>query len=213
MSLKLVILGDACVGKSCLINKFTTNKFREFEEPTVGAAFQAVRVSDSYLTLEVWDTAGQERFRSLTPMYYRDAKVALVCYDITNKQSFESAKYWYNQLVENGDNDCIKILVATKSDLYDQREVEVVERYLKRANISYFMETSAKTGQNIDKLFNLAAREGSLVYRRGERNGNSKGGREERKSKKKRGGGRIYGNLERMGKEADDDKIFGNNCC
>ena len=210
MSLKLVILGDACVGKSCLINKFTTNQFREFEEPTIGAAFQAVRVSDAYLTLEVWDTAGQERFRSLAPMYYRDAKVAIICYDITNKQSFESAKYWYNQIVENGDNDCIKILVATKSDLYAQREVEVVEEYLKSANVSYFMETSAKTGKNIDKLFNLAAREGSLVYRRGESRGNSKGGR---KGRKRERGGRICSNWERLGKEADEEKIFGNNCC
>ena len=210
MSLKLVILGDACVGKSCLINKFTTNQFREFEEPTIGAAFQAVRVSDAYLTLEVWDTAGQERFRSLAPMYYRDAKVAIICYDITNKQSFESAKYWYNQIVENGDNDCIKILVATKSDLYAQREVEVVEGYLKSSNVSYFMETSAKTGKNINKLFNLAAREGSLVYRRGESSGNSKG---RRKGRKRERGSRICSNWERLGKEEDSEKIFGNNCC
>tara|TARA_R110002074_G_scaffold154791_3_gene310457 strand:+ start:633 stop:1265 length:633 start_codon:yes stop_codon:yes gene_type:complete len=210
MSLKLVILGDACVGKSCLINKFTTNKFREFEEPTIGAAFQSVRVSDSYLTLEVWDTAGQERFRSLAPMYYRDASVAFICYDITNNESFESAKYWYNQIEEKGDTDCIKILVATKSDLYAQREVEEVERYLKSTNVSYFMETSAKTGKNIDKLFNLAAREGSIVYRRGENNGKSKG---KRKRWKRERCGRIYSNWERLGKEADDEKIFGNNCC
>ena len=204
MSLKLVILGDACVGKSCLINKFTTQQFREFEEPTIGAAFQAVRVSDAYLTLEVWDTAGQERFRSLAPMYYRDAKVALICYDITNKKSFESAKYWYKQIEENGNNDCIKIIVATKADLVDQREVEEVEQYLTSANISYFMETSAKTGKNINKLFNLAAREGSVVYRRGESSGN-------RRSRKK--GGRLCNNWERLGKEAEEEKIFGNNCC
>jgi len=205
MSLILDILGDSCVGKSCLINKFTTNQFREFEEPTIGAAFQAVRVSDAYLTLEVWDTAGQERFRSLAPMYYRDARVALICYDITNKKSFESAKYWYKQIEENDDKDCIKIIVATKADLVDQREVEEVERYIKSANISYFMETSAKTGKNINKLFNLAAREGSAVYRRGESSGSI--------NKKVRRGGRLYNNWERLGKEADEEKIFGNNCC
>lgn len=206
MSLKLVILGDACVGKSCLINKFTTQQFREFEEPTIGAAFQAVRVSDAYLTLEVWDTAGQERFRSLAPMYYRDARVALICYDITNKKSFESAKYWYKQIEENGNKDCIKIIVATKADLVDQREVEEVERYIKSANVSYFMETSAKTGKNINKLFNLAAREGSVVYRRGEGNGSIR-------NRRKKKGGRLFNNWERLGKEADEEKIFGNNCC
>jgi small GTP-binding protein len=209
MSLKLVILGDACVGKSCLINKFTTKQFREFEEPTIGAAFQAVRVSDAYLTLEVWDTAGQERFRSLAPMYYRDANVALICYDITNKKSFESAKYWYKQIEENGNKDCIKIIVATKADLDDKREVEEVEQYLKSANVSYFMETSAKTGKNINKLFNLAAREGSVVHRRGESSGNSKKGGRNRKKK----GGRLCNNWERLGKEAEEEKIFGNNCC
>jgi len=185
-----------------LINKFTTEQFREFEESTIGAAFQAVRVSDAYLNLEVWDTAGQERFRSLAPIYYRDANVALICYDITNKKSFESAKYWYKQLEENGYKDCIKIIVATKADLDDQREVEDAERYLKIANVSYFMETSAKTGKNINKLFNLAAREGSLVYRRGESSGN-----------RKKKGGRLCGNWERLGKEAEGEKIFGNNCC
>jgi len=201
MSLKLVILGDACVGKSCLIKKFTTDRFQEFEEPTIGAAFQAVKVSDSYLILEVWDTAGQERFRSLAPMYYRDASIALICYDITNKKSFESAKYWYKQIEENGDKDCIKIIVATKSDLYDQCEVEEVERYLKSNNISYFMETSSKTGKNINKLFNLAAREGSVVHRR-----------ESSGSNRKKKGGRLYGKWERLGKE-EEEKIFGNNCC
>jgi len=196
MSLKLVILGDACVGKSCLINKFSTQKFREFEEPTIGAAFQAVKVSDAYLTLEVWDTAGQERFRSLAPMYYRDANVALICYDITNKQSFESAKYWYKQLAENGGKDCIKILVATKADLYIQREVEDVERYLKSANISYFMETSSKTGENINKLFNLAAREGSVVYMRGRNDS-----------------GRLVNEKDKRTRLVNDDRVVGNNCC
>jgi GTPase SAR1 family protein len=139
-------------------------------------------------------------------MYYRDAKVALICYDITNKKSFESAKYWYKQIEENGNNDCIKIIVATKADLVDQREVEEVEQYLASANISYFMETSAKTGKNINKLFNLAAREGSDVYRRGEGNGSIR-------NRRKKKGGRLFNNWERLGKEADEEKIFGNNCC
>jgi len=203
MSLKLVILGDTCVGKSCLINKFTTQQFREFEEPTIGAAFQAVKVSDAYLTLEVWDTAGQERFRSLAPLYYRDASVALICYDITNKISFESAKFWYNQLVENGCKDCVKIIVATKADLDFRREVEDVELYLKSSDISYFMETSAKTGKNINKLFNLAAREGSAVYRRRGR-GMGRG----------MGRGRLEHKKDKLTLLVNDDnRIFGNNCC
>ena len=165
MSIKLVILGDASTGKSCLIRKFVTKKFSEFQEPTIGAAFQAVSVAEKYMKLEVWDTAGQERFRSLAPMYYRDAKVAIICYDITNLDSFESAKTWYTQIETNGCSDCIKILVGTKADLEVERTVFDVENYIQMNDISYFLETSAKNGYNIDKLFNLAAREGSKIKR------------------------------------------------
>ena len=82
-----VVPGEAAVGKSSLVLRFTSNEFQENKEPTIGAAFlaQKCEVGDRTIKFEVWDTAGQERFHSLAPMYYRNAQAAIVVYDITNK--------------------------------------------------------------------------------------------------------------------------------
>ena len=88
-SVKLVLLGEAAVGKSSLVLRFVSNDFQENKEPTIGAAFltQKCTVGDRTIKYEIWDTAGQERFASLAPMYYRNAQAALVVYDITGSRS------------------------------------------------------------------------------------------------------------------------------
>jgi len=85
LNYKLVLLGDAAVGKSSSVERFVKNEFFEFQQPTIGAAFltQTVALDDYIVKFEIWDTAGQERYRSLAPMYYRGAAAALVVYDIT----------------------------------------------------------------------------------------------------------------------------------
>ncbi|CAE8607299.1 unnamed protein product, partial [Polarella glacialis] len=79
---KLVLLGDASVGKSCLVVRFAKGEFFEYQEPTIGAAFmtQTVSLSTEVVKFEIWDTAGQERYKSLAPMYYRGAAAAVVVY-------------------------------------------------------------------------------------------------------------------------------------
>ncbi|RKP12023.1 ras family-domain-containing protein, partial [Piptocephalis cylindrospora] len=85
IQVKLVLLGEAAVGKSSLVLRFVNNEFHENKEPTIGAAFltQKCRLEDKITKFEIWDTAGQERFHSLAPMYYRNAQAAVVVYDIT----------------------------------------------------------------------------------------------------------------------------------
>lgn len=97
---KLVLLGDASVGKSCLVVRFCRGEFYEYQEPTIGAAFmtQTVNLKDVNIKFEIWDTAGQERYRSLAPMYYRGAAAAVVVYDITSADSFAGAKRWITEL-------------------------------------------------------------------------------------------------------------------
>jgi small GTP-binding protein len=154
---KFVIVGDSAVGKSCIATRYIQNHFYEFQEPTIGAAFMIknLNIDEKEIKLEIWDTAGQERYRSLAPMYYRNANVALVVYDITKKSSFESAKIWIEEINRRSCPECIIVLLGNKYDL--KKEIKINENeindYIKHKNIMHF-KTSAKTGLNIDNLFN-----------------------------------------------------------
>ncbi|MCK4827519.1 GTP-binding protein, partial [bacterium] len=118
---KVVMLGDTGVGKSCLVSKFVRDEFSEFQEPTIGAAYQVKNIkckgNQKTVKFEIWDTAGQERYKSLTPMYYRGADIAMLCFDTTSKDSFDGAVSWEKELSTKGPANCIQILVGTKCDL------------------------------------------------------------------------------------------------
>lgn len=109
--------------------------------------------------LQLWDTAGQERFRSLIPSYIRDSHVAVVCYDITNRKSFESLADWVSDVrMERGD-DVIVVIVGNKLDLSSKRQVnaEEAEEYCKKAEAKFFIETSTKANHNVKLLFKRIA--------------------------------------------------------
>lgn len=159
-SIKLVLLGEAAVGKSSIVLRFVSNDFSENKEPTIGAAFltQRVNIDDHIVKFEIWDTAGQERFASLAPMYYRNAQAALVVYDVTKPQSFIKARHWVKELHEQASKDIIIALIGNKVDLLeddlDGRKVakEEAEKLAEEENLLFF-ETSAKTAVNINEVF------------------------------------------------------------
>ncbi|CAB4253265.1 similar to Saccharomyces cerevisiae YOR089C VPS21 Rab family GTPase required for endocytic transport and for sorting of vacuolar hydrolases [Maudiozyma barnettii] len=159
-SIKLVLLGEAAVGKSSIVLRFVSNDFSENKEPTIGAAFltQRVNINDHTVKFEIWDTAGQERFASLAPMYYRNAQAALVVYDITKPQSFIKARHWVKELHEQANKNIIIALVGNKVDILedneDERKVsrEEAEKLAEEEDLLFF-ETSAKTGTNISEVF------------------------------------------------------------
>ncbi|CAK9023651.1 unnamed protein product [Durusdinium trenchii] len=154
---KLVLLGDASVGKSCLVVRFAKGEFYEYQEPTIGAAFmtQTVSLSSEVVKYEIWDTAGQERYKSLAPMYYRGAAAAVIVFDITSRESFDAAKSWVAELQNT---DTLIALAGNKSDLEASRAVEreMAKSYADQMGILY-METSAKSGQNVNELFHEIA--------------------------------------------------------
>lgn len=154
---KLVLLGDASVGKSCLVVRFAKGEFYEYQEPTIGAAFmtQTVSLSTEVVKYEIWDTAGQERYKSLAPMYYRGAAAAVIVFDITSRESFDAAKSWVAELQNT---DTLIALAGNKSDLEASRAVdkEMAKNYADQMGILY-METSAKSGQNVNELFHEIA--------------------------------------------------------
>ncbi|KAJ3426601.1 ras and ef-hand domain-containing protein [Anaeramoeba flamelloides] len=153
---KVVLLGQSAVGKTSVCIRFCQNEFELNQEPTIGAAFQncAFDLGDNKVTLQIWDTAGQERYNSLTSMYYRGAKGAIIIYDVTNYDSYESAKDWIKEIRQQGSSSVKVMLVANKIDLIDHtvQKTEVL-RYCEKHNL-LFSEVSAKSGLGIDELFN-----------------------------------------------------------
>ena len=164
-SYKVVLLGDSSVGKSSVAIRFSKNEFSEFQESTIGAAFLTNTINDrksinpnDKVRFEIWDTAGQERYHSLAPMYYRGAKAAMVVYDITSEVSFEKAKEWVNELQQSANENMIISLVGNKTDIEYLRKVEK-DKAIEYANQNdlVFLETSAKSGDNITEAFNRIA--------------------------------------------------------
>ncbi|ORX90983.1 ras-domain-containing protein [Basidiobolus meristosporus CBS 931.73] len=169
---KLVLLGEAAVGKSSLVLRFINNDFQENKGPTIGAAFltQKYHLDDRVIKFEIWDTAGQERFHSLAPMYYRNAQAAVVLYDITKATSLENAKSWIKELQRQASPNIVVALVGNKIDLIVAAEeadetcmirgisTEEVETYASENGLIY-CETSAKNGQGINELFAKIAKE------------------------------------------------------
>lgn len=152
---KLVLLGDASVGKSCLVVRFCRGEFYEYQEPTIGAAFmtQTVPLKDVTVKFEIWDTAGQERYRSLAPMYYRGAAAAVVVYDVGSLESFEGAKRWIAELKGLHAAQVIVALAGNKADLETRQVSKDVAAAFARDQGILFLETSAKTGVNVHEIF------------------------------------------------------------
>ncbi|RYR34638.1 hypothetical protein Ahy_A10g049610 [Arachis hypogaea] len=147
---KEVLLGDMGAGKTILVLRFVKGQFSEYQESTIGAAFftQVLSLNEATVKFDIWDTTG------LAPMYYRGADAAIVVYDITSMESFARAKKWVQQVQRHANPSLIMFLVANKADLGAERKVanEDGEEYAKENGLS-FLETSAKTAQNVNKLF------------------------------------------------------------
>jgi len=206
-SVKLVLLGEAAVGKSSLVLRFVNNDFQENKEPTIGAAFltQKCNLPTRTIKFEIWDTAGQERFASLAPMYYRNAQSALVVYDLTKPTSLIKAKHWVAELQRQASPGIVIALVGNKLDLTndpseshslgddadgegdagdadgDARKVSTAEAksYAEEEGLLFF-ETSAKLGTNVTEVFTAIANaipETSLKGARGPGASQGAGGR------------------------------------
>ncbi|KAJ1883437.1 GTPase Ryh1 [Coemansia sp. RSA 1722] len=157
---KLVFLGEQSVGKTSIITRFMYDTFDTTYQATIGIDFlsKTMYLEDRTVRLQLWDTAGQERFRSLIPSYIRDSSVALVIYDITNRESFSQTSKWIDDVRAERGNDVIIVLVGNKTDLNDSRQVSTEEGEKKSRDLNVmFMETSAKAGHNVKALFKKIA--------------------------------------------------------
>ena len=154
---KVVLLGESAVGKSSILSRFAKNEFDDMQESTIGAAFfskvYSLEEINESVFLEIWDTAGQERYKSLAPMYYRNASLIMIVFDITNYPSLVYAKSYLSK-VKLHCPDSFICLVGNKCDLTHSRQVskQMAHDLANEYNIPYF-ETSAKTGAGIHEMF------------------------------------------------------------
>ena len=147
--IKVILIGDSGVGKTNLINVSYGNEFDENEKSTLRASYleKVIKINDVPYCLALWDTIGQEKLRNLTKLFFKNSKIVIFVYDITNKASFDGLISWYNDVKELLGDDIIKAVVGNKQDLYDEQE-EVTEKegieYAKTINARFTL-TSAKT--------------------------------------------------------------------
>ena len=162
LSFKLIFIGDSGVGKSCLTTKAVKNNFEEYYQATVGFEFLTfnMKVNDKVIKLQIWDTCGQEIYKSLISNFYRNSSLACLLYAIDNKESFNHAEGWLNDLKSQANPDVRIFLVGNKADLEEDRKVskEEGEKYKEDQHLDLFMETSAKTGYNARNVLVEAAK-------------------------------------------------------
>ena len=186
---KVVIVGESGVGKTCIIERFCENTFTQATVSTIGAANASAKVTvgDTTLDLDIWDTAGQELYRSLNKIFYKNAKIAILVYDITKKTSFEEMKnYWFEQIKKVNGDDAVIGIAGNKCDLYDKEEVSEDEaKEFANQNDCVFQLTSAFSGSGVKELFQ------SLGEKLVQKNGGTIPVEEEEKNPKKKEKGTI----------------------
>ena len=160
-SFKIIVIGDSAVGKSSLTLKGTKDHFKDFYTPTIGFEFLSfnIRIKDKIVKLQIWDTCGQEVYRSLISSFYRNSSLAIIVYAIDDQESFDNLESWLDE-IKSQTHPYLKIfLIGNKVDLEDKRVIDkaVAEELVKEHKIDLFLETSAKTGYNAQKLFVKAA--------------------------------------------------------
>ena len=157
-SIKVTLLGNPGVGKTCIISRYVDNIFNENNASTIGANYveKEIKRNNKVYQLDIWDTAGQEKFHSLGKHFYKDSYVVIFVYDITNQESLDALKsIWYPDLQKYGEKYSVLAVVGSKCDLYESDELaneEQAKAFAKEIN-ALFMLTSAKSGDGINKLF------------------------------------------------------------
>ena len=154
--LKIVVVGDSGVGKTNLIKRFITNEFNQNFKATIGVEFMSktYKINKHLFKIEIWDTAGQERYKSITAIYYKGSKGALIVYDTTAQSTFNNIDKWIMEIKDKTSKDIKLMIIGNKIDLKDEREVKNEEALKKADTLGIpLMETSALDATNVKEAF------------------------------------------------------------
>ena len=154
---KVLLLGDTTGGQTCFLMKYTDKTFQDIHMATIGLDYRLKTMklkSGKDIKLQIWDTAGQDRFRAITKNYYKGSHGIILIYDVTNLQTFENVKNWVSQIREEAANNVVIYIAANKIDMETERKVSRQEGESLAQELGFpFMETSAKSGININETF------------------------------------------------------------
>lgn len=162
VSFKLILIGDAGVGKTNILSRFILDDFSIETPSTISMEFgrKILEIGGKKVKLQIWDTAGQEKYRAVTKSYIKGSRGAFLIYDISRKETFENIDMWYKDIKETGDKDCVIELVGNKMDLEESRQVSSEEGKNKALELNtLFMETSALRGDYIEEAFDEMVKE------------------------------------------------------
>ena len=170
---KIILIGDSSVGKSCLTIRATKDSYLNNYTPTVGFEFfnLNLRIKERNIRLQIWDTCGQEKFRSLISNFYRNSSLAIIVYSIIDPDSFNHIDQWLNEIKTQTSPDIKIFVIGNKNDLEESRLIkyEDAQKFCNERGLDYFIETSAKSGDNVIFTFAYAANlllEESIKYDR-----------------------------------------------
>ena len=157
INFKVIVIGNSSVGKTCITNQATKNFFPNNYQATIGMEIYSLflKIDKKIIKLQIWDTCGQEIYRSLITNFYRSSSLAIIVYAINKRESFKDLSLWIKELKLNNSPDTKIILVGNKLDLENERKIEYEEgkQFADDYGFIDFFETSAKTGENIKKMF------------------------------------------------------------
>jgi len=160
--IKLLLIGDSGVGKSCLLLRFSDDSFTPSFITTIGIDFKirTIELDGKRIKLQIWDTAGQERFRTITTAYYRGAMGILLVYDVTDEKSFGNIRNWIRNIEQHATESVNKMLIGNKCDMVDKKVIDTARgKSLADEYGIKFLETSAKTGAGVEDAFITLAKD------------------------------------------------------
>ena len=165
--LKCVLIGETAVGKTSIITQYINNEFNPDVKSSIGVdnLIKEIEIENTKIKFELWDTPGQEIYTSANKIFMKNTDIALIVYDITNKETFEKVNHWINLVKEvNGNRNLIIGIAANKSDLYENAEVnkEEGEEYAKNINALYF-ESTATDHENVVNIFEEKKKDKNII--------------------------------------------------
>ena len=162
INFKIIIIGDSGVGKSSILKRAVKNSLDENYQAAIGFEFLLMHfiVNDLKIKLQIWDTCGQEMYRSLVQGFYRNTSLAVLCYDISDKKSYEGLDIWIKDIRSRLDPQVPIFIAGNKYDLENNRKIssQDAQEFSKNRRTKYFTECSAKTGYNVENIFYEAAK-------------------------------------------------------